>query len=156
RRRLRDPARARGFLLSLARAAHLGRVDPPPPLLVIDPDEVALALRELPEPESTALWLTDVEGLGAVELALVMGVPARAWWELSGRGRAARAKRFEMPAALRAMPLAAEPAPPALEATLRGLAAGAELASPRGATARALVVPALAALAAAVAVWHAR
>lgn len=95
---LREKERMRGWLLSTVRNLHLNRVrDEKPHLMVLSglremdaerrgdlereiqdgalSDELLLALRQLPEDQSTALWLRAVEGLSYEEVADAMGTP---------------------------------------------------------------------------------
>lgn len=94
---LRDPAKIRSWLLSTVRNLHLNRVrDDKPHLLVLSagpeldrkqgdlreeiqarvlPDDLLLALRQLPEEQSTALWLRAVEGFSYDEVAEAMDTP---------------------------------------------------------------------------------
>lgn len=111
---LRDPARVRPWLLTLTRHLHLNRVrDVRPHLVVLDggrltegtdeeprgnledelqdrslSDELLGALRALPEEQSTALWLREVEGLAYDEIADVLGCPVG-----TVRSRLARARQ---------------------------------------------------------------
>lgn len=111
---LRDATRLRAWILALVRNLHLNRVrDHKPHLLVLaghDPEEVAqdrlqgdlerdildrhlpdellLALRDLPEEQSTAIWLREVEGLSYEELAVAMECPIG-----TVRSRLARARK---------------------------------------------------------------
>lgn len=94
---LRDPTKIRSWLLSTVRNLHLNRVrDDKPHLLVLSagpeldrergdleeeiqnrvlPDDLLLALRQLPEEQATALWLRAVEGLSYEEVAEAMDTP---------------------------------------------------------------------------------
>lgn len=90
---LRDPGKARAWLLALLRNLHLNRVRSERPHLVllpsheptsdleeeiqnkVLPDELLLALRELPEEQASAIWLREVEGLSYEELAVAMDTP---------------------------------------------------------------------------------
>ena len=117
RRSLRDPSRMRAWLLATARNLFLNQVrDDKPHLLVLSaggpeldretgdleeeiqdrvlPDELLLALRELPEEQSTALWLRAVEGLTYDEIAEAMGCPVGTVRSRLARARAALEERL--------------------------------------------------------------
>lgn len=117
RNTLREPDRMRGWLLATARNLHLNRVrDEKPHLLVLStgaalereagdleaeilhellPDELHLALRQLPEDQSTALWLRAVEGLSYEELAEAMGCPVGTVRSRLSRARQAMLEQLE-------------------------------------------------------------
>ncbi len=114
RAQLREPERARSWLLTLTRRLHLNRVRDERPhltLLVGSPeeadaagprgnleeeltarslsDEMAGALQALPEEQATALWLREVEGLSYDELADVLACPVGTVRSRLARARAA-------------------------------------------------------------------
>lgn len=112
---------ARAFLFASARQLHLDQSARRPALVVLPGaggagGDTLLALRELPEHDASALWLREVEGLDEDELAVAID---------RAPGRELLARSPELGPELRALPLASEVAPPAVLATLRGLAAGA-------------------------------
>jgi len=115
---LRDEARIRGWLLSTVRNLHLNRVrDEKPHLAVLSglagmvplrkgdleqelqdgalPDELLLALRRLPEEQSTALWLRAVEDLSYEEIAEAMATPVGTVRSRLSRARAAMIEMLE-------------------------------------------------------------
>lgn len=116
---LREPSRIRGWLLALARNLHRNRTrDEKPHLLVLAgdregmeaeepagdlerelldrslPDEILLALRQLPEEQATVLWLREVEQLSYEELAEAMEVPIGTVRSRLARARAAMLSRL--------------------------------------------------------------
>ncbi|HEY0840490.1 MAG TPA: sigma-70 family RNA polymerase sigma factor [Vulgatibacter sp.] len=115
---LREKDRLRGWLLSTVRNLHLNRLrDEKPQLLVLSglrgmdakrsgdleqeiqdgalTDELLLALRRLPEEQSTVLWLRAVEGLSYEELADVMATPVGTVRSRLARARAAMIEMLE-------------------------------------------------------------
>lgn len=114
---LRDPEKIRSWLLTVLRNLHLNRVrDQKPHLLVLAggsecdrrtgdleaemqdralSDELLLALRRLPEEQSTVLWLRAVEGLSYDEIAEVMGTPVGTVRSRLSRAREAMVAHLE-------------------------------------------------------------
>lgn len=115
---LREKERFRGWILSTVRNLHLNRVrDEKPQLVVLAglrgidaerqgdleremqdgalPDELLLALRRLPEDQSTALWLRAVEGLSYEEVAEAMGTPVGTVRSRLSRARTAMIEMLE-------------------------------------------------------------
>jgi len=115
---LREEERIRGWLLSTVRNLHLNRIrDEKPHLLVLTglggaeterkgdlerelqdaalPDELVLALRSLPEDQSTALWLRAVEGLSYEEIAESMASPVGTVRSRLSRARTAMIELLE-------------------------------------------------------------
>lgn len=115
---LREEERFRGWLLSTVRNLHLNRIrDEKPHLLVLSglggieterkgnlerelqdaalPDELVLALRSLPEDQSTALWLKAVEGLSYEEIAEAMATPVGTVRSRLSRARTAMIELLE-------------------------------------------------------------
>ena len=114
---LRETERMRGWLLSTVRNLHLNRVrDEKPHLMVLSglreidggrgdlerelqdgalSDELLLALRRLPEDQSTALWLRAVEGLSYEEVAEAMETPVGTVRSRLSRARSAMIEMLE-------------------------------------------------------------
>jgi len=118
REALRDEGRIRGWLLATVRNLHLNRIrDEKPHLVVLSglggieprssgdlereiqdgalPDELVLALRRLPEDQSTVLWLRAVEDLSYEEIAEAMATPVGTVRSRLSRARAAMIETLE-------------------------------------------------------------